>query len=189
MTLTKNNHSAANLLLFNFRLTDSNLALAILSLVVFVARVLMLRLGYLPKSVNILYDIILATLWVFSTVGQNSGDFSDPQHISEHPWYLTRGCSATRGPTKTYCQAARASFVVSVLAIVVYGTKVFVEALAEAYNRGKAQDQEWNKVEEEYSDSEVDEEDWQSQALSPVLAFYPASPRSSTKHHSGFNYV
>ncbi|KAI6773770.1 hypothetical protein HG531_000619 [Fusarium graminearum] len=74
-------------------LAASNLAIAMLGLVVFVARTIMSRLRCLSHHINIIYDMILFSLWAIGLAGQTSSDFSDPKHPSPHPWYLTRGCS------------------------------------------------------------------------------------------------
>ncbi|KAL4900748.1 hypothetical protein BDW74DRAFT_161495 [Aspergillus multicolor] len=41
----------------------------------------------------ILFDMLLLTLWSFSLYGQTSADYSDPNHPSRWPWYVTRKCS------------------------------------------------------------------------------------------------
>lgn len=65
---------------------------------------------------NILYDIMLVALWSYSAVIQHSGDYSDPEHIAVHPWYLDRGCAEARENIQVGCRAAEASFDLAVFA-------------------------------------------------------------------------
>ncbi|KAM0433292.1 hypothetical protein ACHAPT_004168 [Fusarium lateritium] len=175
-------------LLWKQRLTDSNFAIAILGLVIFVARAIMSHLDYLPRYVSALYDALLLCLWTVSLDSQASGDLSDPEHPSPRPWYLTRGCSAAWDRNQGYCRIAQASFAVSILAAVLYGVRLLREALLLAYQSGRRHEREWSiqDVDEEmgdkYTDNEretavgltVQQESWQGQALSPVLAFFPS---------------
>ncbi|KAF4976659.1 hypothetical protein FZEAL_6708 [Fusarium zealandicum] len=178
-------------LIWTQRFTDSNLAIAILGLVIFVARGIMDHLDYLPRYVNMLYDVLLLSLWTVSLTSQTSGDLSDPKHPSSHPWYLNQGCSAAWDKNKGYCRVAQASLLVSVLATVLYSGRLIREGLLLAYQRGTRHAREWavddvelggESIEEcKYSDDdrEITEpltvrEDWHDQALSPVLAFFPS---------------
>ncbi|KAK7414800.1 hypothetical protein QQX98_006402 [Neonectria punicea] len=180
-------------LIWSQRLTDSNLAIAILSFVIFLARAIMTHLDYLPCYVDVLYDMLLASLWVVSLAGQTSGDFTDPDHTSTHPWYLTRGCAASWEGIRVYCHVAQASCAVSVLAAVLYIGRLLREAMLEAYHRGRKHERKWTAVdtmdeiedleEEKYSDTQEEmnmnlriREEWYDSGLSPVLAFFPATP-------------
>ncbi|KAF4964699.1 hypothetical protein FSARC_7406 [Fusarium sarcochroum] len=178
-------------LLWSQRLSTSNLAIAILGFVVFIARSAMSHLRYLPPYVNIIYDMILLSLWAVSLASQTSGDFSDPKHPSPHPWYLTRGCAAAWDRNRGYCHIALASFAVSVIAATLYGTRLIREVLLIGYERGQRHEHKLNRfmVDDEmvestegtYTDDErvtvaglTVKEDRYSQALSPVLAFFPS---------------
>ncbi|KAF5024711.1 hypothetical protein F66182_3225 [Fusarium sp. NRRL 66182] len=176
-------------LLWSSRLYTSNLAIAILGFVVFVARYAMSHLRYLPPYVSIIYDILLLGLWAISLAGQISGDLSDPEHPSSHPWYLTRGCSAAWDNTRGYCHVAQAGFVISALAAMLYGARLIIEILLMAFEKGHQREQKWFVEEAEdvesmgdkYSDDERESaeriavNEMYAQALSPVLAFFPSS--------------
>ncbi|KAM0074307.1 hypothetical protein ACKRZS_013623 [Fusarium odoratissimum] len=177
-------------LIWSQRLYTSNLAIAILGIVVFFARTAMSHLRYLPRYVSNIYDTILLALWAVSIAGQTSSDFTDPEHPSPHPWYLTRGCSAAWDKTQGYCQIAQASFAMSVIAAILYGARLIREAMLIAYERGQRHQSKWpvqdvQEVEsmagvyvDEEGESEVKlttKEGWHSMALSPVLAFFPSS--------------
>ncbi|KAF7534062.1 hypothetical protein G7Z17_g13425 [Cylindrodendrum hubeiense] len=178
-------------LIWSQRLTDSNLAIAILSFVIFFARAIMAHLNYLPRYATVLYDILLSSLWITSAAGQASGDFSDPDHTSAHPWYLTRGCSESWSGIRGYCHVAQASFAISILAAMLYCGRLLREAMLVAYQRGRIHERKWTAVgvddmeetgEEKYSDAELEtsmltvREEQYDLGLSPVLAFFPAGP-------------
>ncbi|KAK7429311.1 hypothetical protein QQZ08_004123 [Neonectria magnoliae] len=179
-------------LIWSQRLTDSNLATAILSFVIFLARAIMTHLDYLPRYVDVLYDMPLASLWIVSLAGQTSGDFTDPDHTSAHPWYLTRGCAASWEGVRVYCHVAQASGAVSMLAAALYIGRLLREAMLEAYHRGRKHKRKWTDMdtvdemedlEEKYSDTQEEmdmnlriREEWYESGLSPVLAFFPATP-------------
>lgn len=173
-------------------MTDSNLAIAILSFVIFLARGIIAHLDYLPGYATVLYDMLLAFLWIVSLAGQASGDFSDPDHPSAHPWYLTRGCADGWAGTRGFCHVAQASFAISMLAAMLYCGRLLREAMLVAYHRGRTHERNWTAVdvedveeanEEKYSDVEQEtgmrlavREERYDTGLSPVLAFFPAGP-------------
>ncbi|KAH7131433.1 hypothetical protein B0J13DRAFT_104470 [Dactylonectria estremocensis] len=179
-------------LIWSQRLTDSNLAIAILSFVIFFARTVMAHLDYLPRYATVLYDTLLAILWIVSVSGQASGDFSDPDHPSAHAWYLTRGCAESWTGTRSYCHVAQASFAISILAALLYCGRLLREAMLVAYHRGRKHERKWTVVdavdmedleEEKYSDVELESEGRLTvreprydPGLSPVLAFFPSGP-------------
>ncbi|KPM44817.1 hypothetical protein AK830_g1751 [Neonectria ditissima] len=178
-------------LIWSQRLTDSNLAIAILGFVIFLARAIMAHLDYLPRYVNVLYDMLLASLWVVSLAGQASGDFSDLDHTSAHPWYLTRGCARSWEGVRVYCHVAQASYAVSILAAMLYIGRLLQEAILEAYRLGRKHERKWTAVntveeledpEEKYWDAHQESDttlrvtdEWYDTGLSPVLAFFPAT--------------
>lgn len=78
----------------------------------------------------------------------------------------------------------------SVIAAILYGARLIREAMLIAYERGQRHQSKWSvrdvqEVEsiagvylDEGGESDADlttKEDWQSMALSPVLAFFPSS--------------
>ncbi|KAF7550826.1 hypothetical protein G7046_g7891 [Stylonectria norvegica] len=176
-------------LIWSQRLTDSNLAIAILSFIIFFARATMSRLGYLPRYANVMYDVLLSSLWTISVLGQSSGDRSDAEHWSDHPWYLTRGCAASWSETRGACRVAQIGFGVSMLALVFYGGRALLQTLVMVCCAGRKSEREWTMVdgeeEDEYRDGERErhtavmltvQDDRYDQALSPVLAFFPSGP-------------
>lgn len=150
----------------------------------------MLRLNYLPQYANVLYDLLLFSLWTSSLVGQYSSDYSDPEHPSDHPWYLAKGCAVSWESNVGHCRTAQACFVVSIMAVGLYGARVVLEAMVTVvYGRQHLLRDEIDRElrlgedEEKYSDEEEGvvvglavQDEWHGydQALSPVLAFFPS---------------
>ncbi|POR33540.1 Uncharacterized protein TPAR_06230 [Tolypocladium paradoxum] len=173
-------------LLTLLRLTTSNLAISILTLVVFLTRAIMSRLDYLPLYGNVLYDILLLTLWAASVTGQCSGGYSDPEHSSMHPWYLAYGCTESTAVNRGYCHVAQASFVLSVLAVLLYGSRLSFYLWTVVCDGGK--ERQFDSISEDESkellpgmDAESVSDSasgagWYKQPLSPVLAFFPEKP-------------
>ena len=60
-------------------------------------------------GVNAPYDLLLVALWSYSVILQNSGDISDPEHLSLRPWYLELGCGQASLETLGACNALRRS--------------------------------------------------------------------------------
>jgi hypothetical protein len=71
---------------------------------------------YTTITINALYDIILAGLWIYSAYIQDLGDFSDPKHISLRPWYLEHECAEASLPTRYGCDIMKWSYGLSVFA-------------------------------------------------------------------------
>lgn len=175
----------------SFRLTDSNLAIAILSAAVHASRAVLRRLGFLPLWTGLMWDICLVGFWSLSIIGQASGDYSDPDHISHHPWYLTRSCTESWASTTGYCQVAQASFAMTILAAMFYLCRASLDiwdAITDRRNRDiDRESARWqcsNAQEKPFDVESVIELEYEdklgmnTEALSPVLAFYPESGRA-----------
>ncbi|PNH38095.1 hypothetical protein VD0004_g8712 [Verticillium dahliae] len=72
-------------LIWTQRLTDASLAVALLSIFIMVARMVMTSCGQMSRTFSMLYDAFLAFVWIYSVSLQASGDFSDMEHLSPHP--------------------------------------------------------------------------------------------------------
>ena len=164
------------------RSTDSNLGIAIASLVICVVRGVTGRLRYSPWLAEVIYDLMLFVLWTTSILRQLSGDFSDPDHPSQHPWYLTHSCRASWEANRTFCGIAQASFVTSVLALLINSWRLVSDAV-QAFRR--ARNNTWEKLEDDI-ETKLDSADLQpgtefydyrDEALSPILAFFVENTR------------
>ncbi|PWI76804.1 hypothetical protein PCL_03998 [Purpureocillium lilacinum] len=169
-------------------LTASNLSIAVLTTFVFITRMAVSRCSFLPEYTNVFYDLLLLTLWSVSVAGQLSGDRSDSKHACSHPWYLVRGCAETSGQNQGYCRIAQASFVFSLLALVVYGARLLLCSYVALFEKDREchGDLKCGPDHEEKSsfsdlewapEREVKRHGWLDQPLSPVLAFFPETPR------------
>ncbi|KZM24850.1 hypothetical protein ST47_g4026 [Ascochyta rabiei] len=107
-------------LIWDERSTQYNLCIAIVTMVLWFVRLCIRGRTldvYSAVVSNVLYDIILIALWSYSAVVQFSGDFSDPKHISLRPWYFDHGCSEAWPSNRGACEAAKASFGLTVFAV------------------------------------------------------------------------
>lgn len=171
------------------RLTEAMLAVALLSLSLFVTRIVLGMSQQMSRTLSILYDSLLAFFWFRVLLCQTSGDFSDPRHPSPRPWYLMRKCPTD---TAAACYTAQASFAVSVLAALFYGGRFVAAAIEVAVVWIK--DQETRHQFVAIDSDPVDEENdlcledatarekeryryLYEEALSPVLAFFPQDSR------------
>lgn len=161
------------------------LAVALLSLSLFLARTILEISQQMYRTISMLYDSLLAFFWTRILLCQTSGDFSDPRHPSSRPWYLMRKCPTD---TAAACYIAQASFAVSVLAALFYGGRFVAAAIEVAVVWIK--DQETRHQFVAIDPDAVDEENdlclenatvrekeryryLYEEALSPVLAFFP----------------
>ncbi|EFQ36030.1 hypothetical protein CGRA01v4_05999 [Colletotrichum graminicola] len=174
-------------LIWSQSLTDAMLAVALLSLVLLAARVTLAYFGHMSRTVSLIYDALLVFFWLHSIESQASGDFSDPEHPSPRPWYLTHHC---RGQVVTACRVAQANFAISILAALFYGVRLLATAAGavEAYREYRKGGYRLDPVDLDLTNGE----DWASQGacseregkrqmyrdyLSPVLAFFPEDHR------------
>lgn len=178
----------ATLFIFR-RLTEATLAIALLSLSLFVTRIVLGISRQMSRSLSIFYDGLLAFFWFRVLLSEASGDFSDPRHPSPWPWYLMRKCPTD---TAAACYVAQIGFFVSVLAALFYGGRFVAAAIEAAAVWIKNQETGFQLVatNPEFVDEENDLclEDAAArekerhryiyeEALSPVLAFFPKDSR------------
>lgn len=180
---------AAVLFPFSCRLTEATLAVALLSLTLFVTRIVLGISRQTSRTISIIYDSLLAFFWFRLLLSQASGDFSDPRHPSPRPWYLVRKCPTD---TAAACYVAQASFAISVLAALFYGGRLLASAIEMVVVWARAQEDEYQLL--AMNSDLVDEENGPcledatarekeryrylyEEALSPVLAFFPQDLR------------
>lgn len=176
----------AVLFLLFCRLTEATLAVALLSLSLFVTRIVLGISRQTSRAISIIYDSLLAFFWFRLLLSQASGDFSDPRHPSPRPWYLVRKCPTD---TAAACYVAQASFALSVLAVLFYSGRFVAAAVEIVVVWARAQEDGYQLVAMS-SDLVVNEENdpcledaaarekeryryLYEEALSPVLAFFP----------------
>jgi hypothetical protein len=54
------------------------------------------------------WRIVLSTFWALSIANQISGNYSDPKHPSDPPWYVVYRCGGLPRPEYGCCMLARA---------------------------------------------------------------------------------
>ncbi|EHA51839.1 hypothetical protein MGG_05819 [Pyricularia oryzae 70-15] len=101
-------------LIWTQSLTDSTMAIAVLSFVLCLARVVLRYYDAAFLAIDVLYDGLLAALWYYNVASQSSPDLTDPKHLSMRPWYLDRSCSVVSGHAEGACIVAKATFYLAV---------------------------------------------------------------------------
>lgn len=91
-------------------LTDSALAIATLSLVLCITRIVLSFYTFMMPALGLFYDLVLAISWYYSVNAQSSGDFSDPEHISVRPWFLEKSCDVVAVSNRDACIVGKVSF-------------------------------------------------------------------------------
>ncbi|KAB2109567.1 hypothetical protein AG0111_0g1842 [Alternaria gaisen] len=136
--------------------TLCNLCIAIVTLFIWVVRFSIMSFSkqvldfYATITINALYDVLLAGLWIYSACLQDLGDFSDPKHISLRPWYLERGCSEASLSTRYGCELMRCSYGLSVFAAFWFCLRFSSTCFYRAYVLGRKHELEDRKS--SYSD-------------------------------------
>lgn len=83
---------------------------------IMLAKTVMYIIHIIPPFFSAILHAVLATLYAYSISQQAGSDYSDPEHPSKVPWYLTRSCGAPVNPKlEGYCKQAKASFAVTVV--------------------------------------------------------------------------
>ena len=111
----------------------------------------------------------MLAFWIYSIVGQTSGDFFEPGKTSEHPWYLVKSCSVAWEANRAWCCIAKISFFLSVSQTILYSVRIIVDIFQLDHSIArKFEDEEGHGT----TISLVKDSD--TEALSPVLAYFPA---------------
>ncbi|KAH8847073.1 hypothetical protein MCOR07_009174 [Pyricularia oryzae] len=124
-------------LIWTQSLTDSTMAIAVLSFVLCLARVVLRYYDAAFLAIDVLYDGLLAALWYYNVASQSSADLTDPKHLSARPWYLDRSCSVVSGHAEGACMVAKATFYLAVCSMILYLSKLFLTCMWTAYRCGE----------------------------------------------------
>src|SRR5208282_2584061 len=65
--------------------------------------------GVMGKWTQVFLQCCVLPFWVLSLAGQQSCDYSDSEHPSRTPWYLTHTCILVKPVNKGFCQVAQTS--------------------------------------------------------------------------------
>jgi hypothetical protein len=88
---------------------------------VMISKGVLIILKWFPPVLSLVAHIGLVGMYAFSVYGQTSPDTIDPDPAHQNhgaPWYIKYSCSVTKLKSNVgYCQQAKASFVLTVLAL------------------------------------------------------------------------
>lgn len=168
------------------RTAESSFALAILTLVVVLARATMLHLRYLPRYATALYDLLLSTLWLLNLA----------QRVSSSSATLPAAAGTCRGPggdSTDGCRTAAAATrsVICALAVTLYGGRLVWDVVVlwsgARGSRGVGVASSASLDGGGYRDVEAPDlsaaDEVYRAALSPVLAFFPDDMHDKTPWH------
>ncbi|KAF7535821.1 hypothetical protein G7054_g5061 [Neopestalotiopsis clavispora] len=105
-------------LIWSQSLTNSNLAVALLAAAICLARIALLFFDFGGLTLQIMYDVVMSGMWMYSVVAQSSPDFTDPTHPSPRPWYLERGCGGLQDKYYKACVVTVTSFAFSIISLI-----------------------------------------------------------------------
>ena len=95
-------------------ITDWNVVICVLSMFILLAKVVMYITEIFPPVISAIVHGVLTIFYIVSITQQAASDYSDPDHPSTIPWYLTKGCGPPVSSNLTSaCQQAKASFSVT----------------------------------------------------------------------------
>ncbi|MCJ1334217.1 hypothetical protein MMC10_010924 [Thelotrema lepadinum] len=99
---------------WNQFITDWNVVICVLSMFILLAKVVMYITEIFPPVISAIVHGVLTIFYIVSITQQAASDYSDPDHPSTIPWYLTKGCGPPVSSNLTSaCQQAKASFSVT----------------------------------------------------------------------------
>ncbi|KIH91904.1 hypothetical protein SPBR_01885 [Sporothrix brasiliensis 5110] len=102
-------------------LTDFNVAIAVLSLFVLIAKMIALIMHVFFPIFGLLMSIAMVALYATSVYGQAGPDYADARYPSPVAWYIAKSCSyAAANNVVTDCMMAKSSFAITVLMLAVY---------------------------------------------------------------------
>ncbi len=100
----------------SLRTTDWMVVVSVLSMFILLTKTTMYITHAFPPLLSTLVHGCLTIVWAMGIHNQAASDYSDPEHPSKVPWYLTQSCGAPVTPSlRGYCGQAKASFAFSVL--------------------------------------------------------------------------
>ncbi|TKA68888.1 hypothetical protein B0A49_09898 [Cryomyces minteri] len=107
-------------------ITNFNIIIGVLSMFILLVKVTMYITHVLLPLISLLIHTLLVALYAVSMHAQASPDLSDPSHPQRGlAWYITKPCSvASRSSNIGYCQQAKASFIVTILMMVLFALHI-----------------------------------------------------------------
>lgn len=104
--------------------TDLNLGAAIITFWIFTTRTILVCMVIVNKWTTVFLQSCALLFWLFSIAAQQSSDYSDNDHPSRTPWYLTHSCAIAQPETQAACRVAQASFGTTIVLMYVSNLQV-----------------------------------------------------------------
>ncbi|KAG9256872.1 uncharacterized protein F5Z01DRAFT_491421 [Emericellopsis atlantica] len=178
-------------------LSKATLGMAILTVVWLFVHGIASRHHYISLGATLACETFIALLWIYITLEQCSSDLTDEEHLSQYPWFLTRACSRAWDDAKAACHTLRAGFYLSLVIVCMFCGRIILSihtlscgrprelgytkaGTGSSYHLGATEDDDEAF---ELRSSEDDRQQALRDAISPVLAFFPASHSRSLDEH------
>ncbi|KAL2018566.1 hypothetical protein VTK56DRAFT_608 [Thermocarpiscus australiensis] len=163
-------------------LTNYNVAIAILSLFILLAKMITTIMKVFYPIFGTLIGLSMTALYAVSIYGQAGPDYADPRYPSPSPWYIRLGCdiAAPYNAVKS-CHMAKGTFAVTVYMLCVY---LFQSGFAIwAMLPNEELDMEHSDDEDEYGKGPKDEAvAVEMQPTPPPPQQVPFTPRTQAFH-------
>lgn len=107
-------HEQCRVRLIRNSITSYNVVFAVLAMFILLVKSFLYIMDLFWPLLALLTHMLLVVLASVSIYNQAGADYSDPEHPSRVPWYITRGCGAPVRPgLHGYCLQAKSSFAVA----------------------------------------------------------------------------
>ena len=101
--------------LLSFSLTDMNVAISIISLFVFIAKLVLIIMRHWYPILSTFIHGSLAILYIVSMYGQMGPDHLDERYPSNIAWYIRMSCDVAKEyGSEKYCKMAKGTFAATV---------------------------------------------------------------------------
>ncbi|KAI2638369.1 hypothetical protein GGS21DRAFT_435528 [Xylaria nigripes] len=172
------------------RLTDYNVAVAIVSLFFLIARLIAFIMEFWYPIVVLPLNVAFVALYATSLGGQAGPDYLDPEHPSRVAWYIAKPCSvAANHVVQGYCTMAKGTFAAFALMFIVTLVNLGLNIWALVPN--ERDKREWDSDDEAADDDDVFDHNnkngssWEMQSMpanTPRANLLPYTPRTMAFH-------
>lgn len=171
-------------------LTDFNVAISIISLFIFIAKLVLIIMRHWYPILSLSTHISLTVLYIVSMYGQMGPDHLDERYPSNIAWYIRMSCDvAGKYGAEKYCQMAKGTFAATVYMFFVLlawlGMSVW-SMLPNPANDVKDEDDEDEDDEQSSTSDNGREKGWELKGLrspaSPRSGMTPFTPRTQAFH-------
>lgn len=109
-------HDGECLELTEYRLTNFNVAISVISLFTLLAKMIAVIMNIWYPIIALFFNVALTALYATSVYGQMGPDYADPTRPSPIAWYVSKSCTvAANQSVQKSCLLAKGTFAVTVI--------------------------------------------------------------------------